>query len=83
MPKRPSYFEHYELDNPKSAAKWWESRQKKSLRELQIETLEWVIAEEAKRPKDYIDEEREYLSSVLKELRDRKEPLSPSWPFVR
>lgn len=83
VPHRPSYFRNYDLDNPKSAAKWWESRKEKSLRELQIETLEWVIAEEAKRPKDYIDKEREYLSDVLKKLKNGKEPLPPKWPFVK
>ena len=52
---RPSYSQHHNLRTAAGAKLWWETRKDKSLRDLQIEALEWVIAEEAKTPKTYPD----------------------------
>ena len=58
--KRPYYCVYYKLRTSAGAKLWWETRKAKSLRELQIETLEWVIAEEAKTPAIYSDRERAF-----------------------
>jgi hypothetical protein len=42
---------------------------------MQIEILDWVIAEEAKRPGDYKDEERAKLKAVRKQLVDGGKPI--------
>ena len=80
-PRRPSYFEHCHLSDPVAAKKWWRARKDKTLVELQIEALKWVIAEEAKRPKDYSDRERKYLARALNDMRATGRPLAASWPF--
>ena len=78
---RPSYFDQLKLSDPKSARFWWQMRNDKSLYELQIETLEWVIEREAKAGREYSLEERQHLNDVLKDLRDSGKALKPSWPF--
>ena len=80
-PRRPSYFKHYQLSNPAAAEKWWKARKNKTMVELQIEALEWVIAEEAKRPKDYSDSEREHLVRVLHDVRASGHRIEARWPF--
>jgi hypothetical protein len=71
--RRPSYVAHFNLFDKRTAQEWWEQRKNKSLKELQLETLEWTIAEEAKNPKDFTDRERKFLDTCLKNLRDRPE----------
>jgi hypothetical protein len=53
------------------------------MRDIQIEVLEWTIAEEEKRPEDFSIEEREHLKAVLAKLRQSKDPLPPRWPFAK
>jgi hypothetical protein len=80
---RPSYSEYYNLRTSAGAKLWWETRKDKALRELQIEVLEWIIAEEVKTPANYPDRERASLKDVLTKLRAAKKPLLPSVPWVR
>jgi hypothetical protein len=80
---QPSYAKHYNLRTSAGAKLWWETRKDKSLRELQIETLEWVIAEEARTPLRYSDQERLYLHDLLAKLRAGSVPLAPSVPWSR
>jgi hypothetical protein len=82
-PPRPCYAAHINLRNPASAKVWWEARKSKSLRELQIEALQWAIAEEAKTPERYSDKERTKLQRVLAKLRVGNVPLAPTVPWVR
>jgi hypothetical protein len=82
-PPLPSYSKHYNLRDSAGAKLWWETRKDKSLRELQIEALEWVIAEEAKKPADDLDRNRALLSDVLTKLRAGNAPLAPSLPYFR
>ncbi len=42
---------------------------------MQIEVVDWVIAEEAKRPGDYKDEERAELKALRKQLVEGGEPI--------
>lgn len=74
-PKRPAYPTSH-LKSKKEALKWWEGHKDKSLYQIQLEVLDWVIAEEAKKPKDYSDEERDFLAGVRAELVRRGEPMS-------
>ena len=80
---RPSYSEHYKLRTSAGAKLWWEPRKDRSLRELQIETLKWIIAEEAKTPSSYSPEERVYLKDLLRKLGAAKTPLPPSVPWAQ
>jgi len=76
-PLRPDYFEAHGFFDSKSSQKWWQSHNGKSLRELQIEVLEWTIAAEDAKPGIYSKEEHAYLASILDKLRTSKEPLEP------
>ena len=80
---RPSYSQQHNLRTAAGAKLWWETRKDKSLRELQIEALEWVVAEEAKTPAKYPGWDRKQLQIVLTKLRAAKRPLSPSIPWAR
>jgi hypothetical protein len=64
VPGRPGYS----LGEKKEALIWWEKNKSKSLKEIQLEVLDWVIAEETKKPKSYIDEERKALADMRAEL---------------
>jgi hypothetical protein len=74
--RRPSYCAQFFKDK-KTAAAWWEKHQSKTLYEIQVEALQWVIAEEASKPNDFSNEEKKYLDSKLKELLSTKQPLKP------
>lgn len=73
-PKRPGYPSEF-LRDAKSAREWLERYKDKSLYDLQLMALEWVIAEEAKRPEDFTDEEREELSRLRSTLIETKTPM--------
>jgi len=73
-PLRPS--KHWELISRKEARKWWEKNKEKTLYQLQLENLDWVIAEEAKRPREFEDKERTYLQEIRKELVKSGKPLT-------
>lgn len=77
-PRRPSYEAHW-----KDFDAWWASHKDKSLREIQIEALEWTIAEELKQPKDYSQDEIDGLKTMLGKLKASDQPLRPSVPFAR
>lgn len=75
-PKRPSYPSAH-LRNQREAREWWEKHKTKTMFEIQLEVLDWVIAEEAKRPADYSDEEREFVKMIREELLRRRVPMPP------
>ena len=76
-----SYAVRHKLTVPTEAAKWWAARQHKTLLELQIEVIEWTIAEEAKNPDRYSEKDRAYLNGFLEKARKADRPLPPSDPF--
>jgi hypothetical protein len=80
-PRIPRYIYHFKLDTPDGAKKWWKTHKDKTLRELQIEVLEWVIADLPKE-KAYA-EIRTKLERDLAKLRAGKEPLEPNVPWSR
>jgi hypothetical protein len=73
-PHRPRYPDRF-LGSQQSARQWWATNKNKSLREMQLEALDWVIAEEAKRPGDFKDEERTRLRQVRKKIAQADKPL--------
>jgi hypothetical protein len=82
-PDEPDYIAHYKLFQPSHATKWWEERKTRSLRDLQIEVLEWVLAEETKLPEAFSDEQRERVEKRLTALRKSKTPRKAGYPFSR
>jgi hypothetical protein len=82
-PRRPTPFQQDELEDSSKFRTWCEVRKHKTLRELQIESLEWTIAEEAKRPQSFSDVERKHLQDVLTKLRASNQPLPPASRWAR
>ena len=80
-PRRPDYYRRHKLHEPEAARTCWEARRKNTLRELQVEVLQWVIQEEAKSPEDYSDAERRHLKNTLRKLEESRDALKPTWPF--
>jgi hypothetical protein len=74
-PLRPDYMGMF-LGSQESALKWWEKTKDKSLSQMQLEALDWVIAEEAKRPADFKDKEQGHLQALRKKLVEGGKPLS-------
>ena len=70
---RPCYADHW-LGDQQSAKKWWASHKDMKLAELQVEVLEWIIAEEAKTPGDYPDIEGVFLMECLSTIRSTGKP---------
>lgn len=73
-PHRPSYPGHF-LKSRETEKAWWEKHKEKSLYQMQLEALDWVITEEAKRPGDFIDKEKQYLQKLRKKLVKGGKPL--------
>jgi hypothetical protein len=78
---RPDYQATF-LGSQESARQWWGKNQHKTLRQMQLEVLDWVIAEEAKRPQDFKDGEREHLQDIRKNLAQSRKALPPGSCFV-
>jgi hypothetical protein len=81
--RRPNYIDEHKLTDPKGFQAWWKTHKAKSMRDIQIEVLDWTISEEEKRPKDFSIEERRYLKAILAKLRQSGDPLPPRWPFAK
>ena len=82
-PRQPDYVSHYKLLSPKSAKDWWKTRKDRSLRELQIEVLAWIHAEERKAPEWYTDVDRNKIQKELDDLKASSVPRSLGFPFSR
>jgi hypothetical protein len=80
---RPDYMRQQKLTTPKVFQAWWNSHKDKTMRDVQIEVLEWTIAEEERRPSDFSVEERNHLRGLLIELRRSDKSLPPRWPFAK
>jgi hypothetical protein len=73
-PHRPSYPGRF-LDSQKEAKSWWEKNKEMALYQMQVEALNWVIAEEAKHLGDFTDGEKRYLQKLRTELVQGGKPL--------
>ncbi len=65
---RPRYPRTF-LKSAEDAKEWWENHKTKTLLELQVMVVEWVIAEEAKPSQDLTANELAYLNDFLKDLK--------------
>ena len=79
---RPRYTGHY-FRNAAAAKSWWETHKHKSVHDLQIEVVQWILAEEAKTPGEYSPAERMYLEAILKKLHGGKVPFPGNVPWSR
>lgn len=70
---RPWYPEAFLADG--KAAAWWEKNKHKSLYQVQLEVVEWVILEESKQPTKYSEQEKKHLQEIRKELVEGGQPL--------
>jgi hypothetical protein len=75
-PKRPDYPGRF-LGSREAARQWWEKNKDKSLYQMQLEILDWVIAEEAKRPADFTDKEKQGVHEIRQKLVKSGKPLPP------
>lgn len=80
---RPHFPQHIQLRDKDAAMKWWEQIKTKSLTEIQIVVTEWTIAEEAKQPSEFTDEERKALSERLQRLRTTNKPIPSTVPWSK
>jgi hypothetical protein len=81
--RRPSYFEHFELDKSRTFESWWNVHKNKSMRDIQIEVLEWIVTREKRKPKDYSENEIACLKTMLAKLRKSDQAFPPYFPFSR
>lgn len=74
-PKRPSYPGVF-LNDQKAATRWLEEHKDKSLFEIQLMVIDWVIARESESPKDFTDEERAVMREIREKLVESKKPMT-------
>jgi hypothetical protein len=67
QPRRPGYPSTF-LGSQQAAKQWWMKNKNQTLRQMQLQALDWVIAEEAKRRGDFTDKERQKLQQLRKTL---------------
>ena len=63
------------------ARNWMIKCQTYPLRIIQIEVLEWMIAEEAKDTKKFEKEERDFLKNLLRDLKETDSHIESSRVF--
>jgi hypothetical protein len=78
---RPTYSAAF-TGSSKAAKQWWEASKEKSLHDLQLEAVEWVVAEQAKDPEKYSNKDRKYMDGVRRKLLATDKPLKPSSPPI-
>jgi hypothetical protein len=79
--RRKSYLDQFKLCDEVSARTWWMSHKDKTLRELQLEALEWVVAEETGPRSRYPKAEKDHVQALLLSLKESSESLKFSAPF--
>ncbi|MBM3966921.1 MAG: hypothetical protein FJ308_17920 [Planctomycetes bacterium] len=82
-PRRPHYLAKVRLNDPIESRKWIDSLENKSLLQLQIEVLEWVIEEESKDRTKYPAVETAWLHETLETLNKAREPLPSGVPWAK
>jgi hypothetical protein len=71
---RPAYRVVF-LSSQEQARQWWEKNKGKGLYDIQLEVLDWIIAEEAKQPGKVSDMERKELQEIRRKLVSGGKPL--------
>ena len=74
-PKRPAYPSVF-LADAKEAEKWLEEHKDKSLYEIQLMAVDWVIQRESANPKDFTGDVRGFMKKIRKKLLDTKKPIA-------
>ncbi len=74
-PKRPSYPSVF-LADAKQATKWLEQNRNKSLYEIQLLVVDWVIDQEKRNPKDFAIKELEAMKKVRAMLLKSRTPIT-------
>jgi hypothetical protein len=74
-PKRPSYPSTFLFD-AKMADQWVKEHKAKSLFEIQLMVVDWVIEEEAKRPGDFTAEEHQHMQNIRDQLLKTKKTMT-------
>ena len=82
-PRRPHYLAKLDLGDPAKTQSWIDSLENKTLLQLQIEVLEWVIEEESKDRTKYPAVEHDWLNETLETLKKAKEPLPSGVPWAK
>ena len=75
-PMRPCYPEKF-LSSQEAARQWWKKHKAKPLDQIQLEVLDWVIAEEGKSPKKFSNKEKSNLQQIRRKLLTGGKPLPP------
>jgi hypothetical protein len=76
-PHRPRHPDAF-LRTQELARQWWKKNKHKALYRMQLDVLDWVMAEEAKRPQDFKEAERKQLQQIRKNLVQGGKPLPVS-----
>lgn len=74
-PKRPSYPSTF-LADANDASKWFDEHKDKSLFEIQLMVVDWVIAQEDKSPHDFTAKELEAMRTVRTKLLETQKPIT-------
>jgi hypothetical protein len=72
---RPRYPEMV-LSSQAAAQRWWNKHKDKTLQQMQLEVLDWIIAEEAKNQRKYSND-KDHLQQVRNTLATGEKPLPP------
>jgi hypothetical protein len=70
---RPRYLEKF-LSTQAATKQWWDKHKDMTLDKIQLEVLDWSIAEEAKAPKKY-SKDKKYLQQLRDKLVKGRKPL--------
>lgn len=74
-PKRPAYPSVF-LSDAKEAKKWIEEHKGKSLYEIQLMVVNWVIERESENPRDFSDDERKFMKVIRRKMLETKKPMA-------
>ena len=73
-PHRPSYPAQF-LATPKDAGKWYEEHKNKTLFEMQLMIVEWVIEQESKSPTNFLEKEHKEVRRIRDQLKKAAKPI--------
>ncbi|MFM8289334.1 MAG: hypothetical protein ACKOGA_21795, partial [Planctomycetaceae bacterium] len=75
-PTRPDYPRQF-LTDQDTASQWLEEHKHKSLFEIQLMVIDWIIEQESASPNDFTDRERKHMQVMRDKLVKSNKPLAP------
>lgn len=81
--RRPHYPTEMNLRDKIAAGAWWEEHKMKTVRELQITVVDWIIVEEAKTPDKFPETEKSALREKQIILRASDKPYPSTIPWFK